>query len=214
MIKAVLFDVDGVLLDSEEIHYEVEAAALRAFGVPATSEMIKKQYSGSRLDVEFPGIAKKFNKTIVFKEVLKKRDILLKDALKKGFPKAPFVDEMLSNLSKKYLLALATMGEKHFIGKEIERSNLQQYFKVSIFGEDVVNSKPDPEIFLKAAKLLGVTPLECVVVEDSKTGIKAGKNAGMIVIARIANHNQSTNFALADYVVNDLREIPKIISKL
>jgi beta-phosphoglucomutase-like phosphatase (HAD superfamily) len=61
---------------------------------------------------------------------------------------------------------------------------------------------------------LGVTPLECVVVEDSKTGIKAGKNAGMIVIARIANHNQSTNFALADYVVNDLREIPKIISRI
>jgi HAD superfamily hydrolase (TIGR01549 family) len=214
MIKAVLFDVDGVLLDSEEIHYAVEAQALRAFDIPATVDMIKKQYSGSRLDVEFSEIAKKFNKTIVFEEVLKERDKLLKIALKDGFPKAPFVEEMLSDLSKKYLLALATMGEKHFIGEEIKRSNLQQYFKVSIFGEDVSNSKPDPEIFLKAAKLLGVKPDECIVIEDSARGIKAGKNAGMPVIARKADHNQSADLSLADYVVKDLREISKVISKI
>jgi len=211
MIKAVLFDVDGVLLDSEEIHYEVESKALRKFGIPATKAMAR-QYTGSRLDIEFTGIAKRFNKTISFKEVIKERDKLLKKALTKGFPKAPFVKEVLSDLSKKYLLAFATMGDERFVGEEIKTSKLQQYFRVSIFGEDVSNPKPDPEVFLKAAKLLGVEPKECIVVEDSATGIKAGKNAGMLVIARKASHNQSADFSLADYVIEDLRDIPKIIS--
>ena len=59
MIKAIIFDVDGVLFDSEEIHYEVEAETLRKFGIPVTKELTK-QYSGTRLDVEFPAIAKSF----------------------------------------------------------------------------------------------------------------------------------------------------------
>ena len=213
MIKAVIFDVDGVLLDSEEIHYGVEAEALRRFGIPATKELTR-QYSGIRLDVEFTAIAKKFNKTISLEEAIKERDKILKDALKKGFPKAPFVKQVLDQLSKKYLLAFATMGEERFVGEEMKTSKLQLYFKVSIFGENVSNPKPNPEIFLKAAKLLGVKPNECVVVEDSEIGIKAGKNAGTIVIARKASHNKSADLSLADFIVKDLRDIPQILENL
>lgn len=213
MIKAIIFDADGVLFDSEEIHYEVEAETLRKLGIPATVDLTR-QYSGTRLDVQFPDIAKKFNKKINFKEAMKLRDEILKEALKKGFPQAPFVKEVLENLSRKYLLALATMGEEIFIGEEVRRSGMQGYFKVSIFGENVTNPKPNPEIFLKAADLLKVKPAECVVVEDSQTGIKAGKNAGMFVIARKASHNNSLDLSLADYIISDLREIPGIVMKL
>lgn len=213
MIKAIIFDVDGVILDSEEIHYEVEAETLRRFGIPATSELTR-QYSGIRLNVEFPTIAKKFNQTIPLQEAIKVRDQILKETLKKGFPKVPFVEQILSHLSKKYLIAFATMGEERFVGQEMRTSKLQQYFKVSIFGENVTNPKPNPEIFLKVAELLGVKPTECVVVEDSQTGIKAGKNAGMVVIARKANHNKSVDFSVADYTVEDLRDISKIVEAL
>lgn len=213
MIKAILFDVDGVIFDSEEIHYDVEAETLKLFGIPATKELTR-QYSGTRLDVEFTAIAKKFNIKIPLGDAIRERSRILKEALKKGFPKVAFIEQVLALLSTKYLLALATMGDREFVGKEIKISRLDKYFKVSIFGEDIINPKPDPEIFLKAASSLGVSPEECVVIEDSQKGIIAGKKAGMIVIARKGSHNREIDLSVADYIVEDLRDIEKIVESL
>lgn len=213
MIKAILFDVDGVIFDSEEIHYEVEAETLKLFGIPATRDLTR-QYSGTRLDVEFAAIAKKFNIKIPLEDAIRERNRILKETLKKRFPKVAFIEQVLSLLSKKYLLALATMGDREFVGKEMKISRLAKYFKVSIFGEDIINPKPDPEIFLKAAESLGVQPEECVVIEDSQKGIMAGKNAGMVVIARRGNHNNSVDLSKADIVIEDLRDIEKNVENL
>jgi HAD superfamily hydrolase (TIGR01509 family) len=213
MIKAVIFDADGVIFDSEEIHYEVEAKALREVGIPVTSA-ITKEYSGMRLDEEFLAIAKRFNKKIYLPEAIKVRDRILTSETKNGFPLAPYAEYSIKNLSKDYLLAVSTSGEKRFIGKQLKSSGLSKYFRVSIFGEDIENPKPSPDSFLIAAEKLNIRPSECVVIEDSLKGFKATKAANMTLIARKAPHNRHIDFSLADFAVEDLRDILGILRKL
>lgn len=213
MIKLVIFDVDGVIFDSEQIHYEVEAETLRKLGIPATGELTK-EYSGTRLDKEFAAIAKRFNKKISFPQAVKVRDKILKVAIKNGFPQAPYIEETLKELSKNYTLAIATSGERRFIGQELKKTGLLKYFKLAIFGEDIKEPKPAPDAFLLPAKKLNVNPSESAVIEDSINGFKAAKAAGMTLIARKAEHNANIDFSLADYVIEDLREMVKIIKHL
>lgn len=164
MIKAVIFDVDGVIFDSEEIHYEVEAKALSEVGIPATLEIIK-EYSGARLDKEFLAISKRFNKKISLPGAIKIRDRILREAIKKGFPLTPYVESVLKSLSKDYLLAISTSGERRFVGKQLKSTGLLSYFKVAIFGEDIKNPKPNPDAFLLPAKKLSRPLILCHILD-------------------------------------------------
>ena len=126
----------------------------------------------------------------------------------------PFVQDVLESLQKDYKLAIASNGERLIWQDYLSRNNLLKYFDIVIFGEDVINPKPNPESFLKVADSLNVNPSEAVVVEDSESGFKAAKEAGMKLVARKAKHNKDKDFSLADYIVEDLREIPKIVERI
>lgn len=211
MIKAILFDIDGVIFESEEIHYEVEAETLTELGFSVTKEFIREHYSGVRLDQEFLDISKRFNRPISYSEAVKIRDRILTERTKNGFPLVPYAQEIIKELSNNYLLAVASSGEKRFMKKALETAGILQYFNAQVFGEDIEKPKPSPDAFLKAAKALGVNPNECLVVEDSPSGFEAAKSAGMILVARKAEHNQQRDFSIADYVIEDLRDIPAIV---
>lgn len=213
MIKAIIFDVDGVIFDSEEIHYEAEAETMQEIGIPITVNEIR-EYSGFRLEEEFLDIAKKFNKSIDLSQAVRIRDKILSRKIGKGFPIVPYAAEVIKNLSKQYFLAVASSGERRFIDKELKIANLLQYFNASIYGEDIEKPKPSPEAFLKAAKALDIQPSDCVVIEDSQSGFQAAKAAGMTLIARKASHNSHRDFSTADYVIEDLRDIREIIDKI
>jgi HAD superfamily hydrolase (TIGR01509 family) len=212
MIKAIIFDVDGVIFDSEEIHYATEAETMQAIGIPITVDEIR-EYSGVRLEEEFLDIAQKYKKDIDMPQVIKIRDEILRKKLGKGFPTVPYVADVIKILSKHYALAVASSGERRFIDNELKQADLSQYFTAFVYGEDVAHPKPSPDPFLKAAKILGCTPSQCTVIEDSPSGFQAAKAAGMLLIARKALHNKEKDFSKADYVVEDVREIPKIIEE-
>jgi HAD superfamily hydrolase (TIGR01509 family) len=97
-----------------------------------------------------------------------------------GVPVKPGIYELLDYLvEKKYKLALATSTSREKATNLLERAGIKDKFNVMIFGDEVVNSKPDPEIFLKASEKLGVNPEKCIVLEDSPAGIEAAYRAGM-----------------------------------
>lgn len=214
MIKAILFDIDGVIFESEEIHYEAEAQTLNELGFSVTKDFIRDNYSGVRLDQEFLDISKRFNRPVSYPEAVKIRDRILTQKTLNGFPLVPYAQEVIKDLSKNYLLAVASSGEKRFMKKALETAGILHYFNATVFGEDIEKPKPNPDAFLKVAKALGVNPSECLVIEDSPSGFKAAKSAGMVLIARKAEHNKHRDFSTADYVVEDLRDIPKIVQKL
>lgn len=212
-IKAILWDMDGVLVDSEDIHPVIESQTAKHFGINLSPKRIRELYLGSFLEKEFRDMIKTSGVSgVTASEMIKVRNELLKEYLKKGIKSIPHAKEVVNALASSYKQAVVSSGERFWGENALDKLELFKYFDLVIFGEDVKNHKPHPEPFLKAAEILNLEPEQCLVIEDSENGVKASKEAGMLVIARKANHNKDRNFTNADFVVSDLREIPGILN--
>lgn len=179
-IKAVIFDMDGVLIDAKEWHYEALNKALRLFG-----------FEISRYDhlVTFDGLptAKKLEMMTVERGPPKSLHQLIND-MKQIYTmeyvymkcKPLFVHQYaLSRLkSEGFRLALASNSVRVTIDMMMEKADLNQYLDFSLSNQDVKKSKPDPEIYITAINRLGLSPEECLVVEDNQNGVKAALASG------------------------------------
>ena len=183
-IKCVIFDMDGVLIDAREWHYEALNKALLLFG-----------YEISRYDhlVTYDGLptSKKLEMLSMEKGLPQKLHRFINE-LKQMYTiekthiacHPVFIHEFaLSNLkSNGYRLAVASNSIHATIDLMMEKSNLNQYLEFFLSNQDVVNAKPDPEIYDVTIKRLGVLPEECLIVEDNPNGILAGKRSGAHVM--------------------------------
>ena len=212
MIKAVIFDMDGVIIDSEPVylkrimtylesenHLFVDRELMKIVG---TSDADSMKLLGRIIGDEFEEDTFKIKYEEKFRE-----DVI--DYKKIVFPEIPLLLRDLR--AKGYKLALASSSSPDNINHVLESSNLKEYFSVILSGHQFNESKPHPEIYLKAAELLKVKPEECMVLEDSYYGIESAKAAGMdTVVAR-----QDTRFNIdqekADYIFSDLRNIKWIL---
>lgn len=179
-IKAVIFDMDGVLIDAKEWHYEALNKALRLFG-----------FEISRYDhlVTFDGLptAKKLEMMTVERGLPKSLHQLIND-MKQIYTmeyvymkcKPLFVHQYaLSRLkSEGFRLALASNSVRVTIDMMMEKADLNQYLDFSLSNQDVKKSKPDPEIYITAINRMGLSPEECLVVEDNQNGVKAALASG------------------------------------
>lgn len=212
-VKAIIWDMDGVLIDSEDMHPVVESKTAQHFGMNFSPEKVRELYLGTQLEKEFDDMINRSGRfDVTYEQMRKVRDEFLREYLKKGVYAIPFAKEVVEQLSPKYKMALVSSSERFWGEDALKKLKLLEYFDVVIFGEDVKNHKPHPEPFLKVAESLGLNPSEIVVVEDSEFGFKAAKNAGMYLIAKKGDHNKSKDFSLADFIVEDLREIPGILN--
>jgi len=181
-MKAAIFDHDGVLVDSEPLH---RIAWKRTFG-PRGIVVSKKDYAWSigRRDLTFAGVIIKKFALEDSAEVLvaEKRSHLLRLLAAKGRMFDGLI-EVVRRLAGTHALGIASSAMRPEIDISIERFGLQDLFAAIVSNEDVANHKPHPEPFLLCADRLGVTPQDCVVFEDSVTGIESAKAAGMNVIA-------------------------------
>lgn len=209
-IKTVIWDMDGVLIDSEEHYLRLEQDFFRRLGIKAEDGVLQG-YMGVPFSKYFPLLAKKYGSKLSLKEAKKKYHGFIKNLYLKEVELTPYILEVLKKLSKDYLFALATSTVKKLADVVLTRFKIIEYFQVRIHGEDVKNGKPDPEVFLKVCRELRLKPKNAVIIEDSLNGIKAGKAAGIIVIAYKTSHNKDLDFSEADFVVEDLREIPGIL---
>lgn len=212
MIKGIIWDVDGVILDSERLHAETESETAKEFGINITPQEVTRLYSGIHIEEEFADMAKRANKEIPLKRVVAIIKKILRKKLGGKIPLIPHIKEVLESLRDRYKLAFATSGERYFIESALKQNGLTDFFEVRVYVRDVKVPKPDPEIFLRAASLLKLKPDNIAVIEDSESGFKAAKAAGMLLIARKAEHNKNKDFSLAGYVIKDLREIPQVLS--
>ncbi|MDP4110244.1 MAG: HAD-IA family hydrolase [Bacillota bacterium] len=213
MKKYVIFDMDGVIIDSEYYYIKREVAFLKSNGIEvreedlynivgATDEAYYIQVGGL-LGVSKEEAKRRVNEYYSNETAADYGELLNADA-----------KELLDELrAKNYRLGLATMGPKKTTQQKLDQCGLGDYFEVITTVEMVSNNKPDPEIYLKTAELLGARPEDCVVIEDSIRGVTAGCRAGMTVIGYIDKHIPN-DISSADYKVDDLRKAAEIIEKL
>jgi HAD superfamily hydrolase (TIGR01509 family) len=209
MIKAILFDRDGVIINSEKINLFSVVKALTKLGV-VISEKDRKRII-ARHPKDYIGVfAKKyhFNEGDFF-DIQPEIYYSLFDGVE-VFSKTV---ELIRELKKlKYLLAIVTSSHLQSTKSLLEDLKLSSIFDEIITFEDCKQRKPFPESYLKASQRLNVEPKNCLVVEDSVVGLKAAKNAGMKCVVIPNEYTNDQDFSLADFIVDDASNILDIIT--
>jgi HAD superfamily hydrolase (TIGR01509 family) len=207
-IKAVIFDMDGLMIDSEPFWAKTDKIFLEGHSIPYTPEInLHIMGMGQREIMEY--FKKEFGLTGDTHELIDERRELLYTFLLADVKLLEGVEEIVISLYKKgFPLAIATTGHaKEKVEKILEKVGLESYFSVIVSGDDVGNGKPAPDIYLKTAELLHVDPSVCLVFEDAPNGVKSGKAAGMTVygINKDENIYQRLKEAGADDVFQSLK---------
>lgn len=206
-LKAALFDLDGTMLDNNEVHYKAWKKYLKDSGMDISDEDFKKNISGRTNQDAVEHI---YNKKMSGEEASKyylEKERIYREMYEKDIAPIKGLPEFLKDLHEhRIVMAIATSGIQVNIDFMFEHLPIKQYFKKIISSKDIAKGKPDPEIFLKTAEVLGVLPGDCVVFEDSTAGVKSGKAAGMKVVALTTTHS-SEELKEADLVINDYTEI-------
>jgi HAD superfamily hydrolase (TIGR01509 family) len=205
MIKAVVFDMDGTIADSEKIAERVTREFFRKRGIILTKQEEKEMFGLNWKDL--------------VREILRSRGLeysqSLKNTLKERYVRTmsrdvkalPGVYELLDEVSKKLYVGLATNSRHREVDIIFDKLNFHDYFHLKLARDHVKKGKPDPEIYLKAADAFGVRPHECVVFEDSIIGLSAAKAAGMKRIAIINTYSRDDLENEADLVIDSYKDI-------
>lgn len=207
MIQALLIDLDGVLVNSEELYLEANKTYFKDFDFEFTEDL-HKQGTGKKFELWIKTVIPDSVINKSGEDMLKERNKIFFELIKKNLNLMPGAEVFLKLAKKHFKTALVTSAKEDYVQLVFEITGIKKYFDAVITGEEVIYGKPDPECYLKAAKLFGVASEECVVVEDAPSGIMAGKNAGMKVIAVPSYFvKESPEIRKADLVVNSLEDI-------
>jgi len=204
MIKAIVFDMDGVIIDSEYQHF---LAWKQLFKKQKNVDLEEKDFQQLIGTLDQYTVKNYFKKYHVRGNALKWRDKkkkIYKKLLQQKVKMFPGVKQVIVKLSKKYKVAIATSSWRKEAKIVVKKFKLQKYITKIIGKEDVRNHKPHPQIYQKMAKRLGVKEEECVVIEDSIPGIIAAKRAKCKCIA-VTNSYPAKKLKKADLIVKDLR---------
>lgn len=209
-LDAVIFDMDGVIVDSEPRHEQAFLDVVNELGFAGRHGLHFADYVG-RSDKElWVDFVNRNRPRQPLEELLAMKRQRVIEILRREKPLFPGLTELVQALAPQYKLGLASGSERLVVDEVLRLDGLAQSFRISVSGSDVTIGKPNPEIFLKTARLLGVDPERCWVIEDSKPGIAAGIAAGMRVIA-IANTHPPEQLAHAHHVVTRYDEIRALL---
>ena len=207
MIKAVLFDMDGVIAETEHVHVEAEKQTLLKYGVQITEDELHR-YTGTTAKQMFMELIAKYKLDTTFERIFNEKEEVMFKLLEMDTQPVKGVIELLYKLKEKHVkLAVASSSHRRLVQYVLRKLEMTRLFDSIISAEDIAHGKPDPEIFLMSAKRLKVSPAECLVVEDAKLGVDAAKEAGMKCLGYRNPHSGNQDLSKADIVTDDFSSL-------
>lgn len=217
MLKAVIFDMDGVLVDSEPVHFKANNILMKEkFGFNIDYEYYKS-FIGSTVAHIFKTYKEIFKiEEYTWEELVSMADNILEELVdKEGYPQIKGAGNFVRHLKKSgYKLAIGSSSPMKKIKKNMHDMGIYDCFDVFVSGMDLERPKPFPDIFLECSKQLGVEPKECIVIEDSANGLKSGKKAGMACVGYINPNSGDQDLSEADYLFESFLNIDESFFRL
>jgi len=216
MIDTIIFDMDGVLVDSEK-HWAIEETKYLATRVPAPHDDYHKDIVGMSISEIFDHLKSRYDIYMQKKEFLDAYDEMAVDIYKKFSNLLPNVMDFIRFLrDEDYTLALASSSPRFWVHMAVERFELEPFFKVTVSASEIqCKGKPAPDIYLYTAGQLGKKPENCLAIEDSRNGVLSAKAAGMKCIGLRNGFNEEQDLSQADLVIGGFQELNlDVVSKL
>jgi len=200
----VIFDMDGVLIDSEPLHKKAEKRTFAPFGVSLTDDELTV-FTGQSSKALLGAVRERNGIDADVESLYVSLQIHLMDIFAKEADAFPGAVALVHELSKRGVpLAVASSSPLQLIRLSLNRTGLQEFFPVVVSGDEVKRTKPNPDIFLEAARRLAVPPERCAVIEDSTSGVAGAKAAGMFTVGFRSPNSLHQDVSASDRVVDDL----------
>lgn len=208
--SAVIFDMDGVIIDSEPRHERAFLDVFAQMGYGQTHGVEFEHYIGRSDRAVWVDFIAKHNPKWTLDELTAWKQNHVLEILRRDQPIFDGLPELVAKVAPRYRLAVASGSVHPVIDEVLAMKSLRQFFPVVVSVQDVAKGKPAPDIFLRAAELLGVEPMSCCVIEDSAAGVTAARAAGMTAIA-ITNTLPAEKLTHAHHVVRTYEEIEQLL---
>jgi HAD superfamily hydrolase (TIGR01509 family) len=212
MIKAVIFDMNGVIINDEHIHELAFKKIVKQYGI----NMKHKDYVNlcfGRTDKEgFENVGKVYKKNLDLVKAVSEKSNLYMKIFPDNKKVYPGVTDLIKNLNKHFRLALTSSACRKEVNLILREFGLIKYFDVTVSADDVTKGKPDPEPYLLTAKKLFLRPNQCVVIEDSPSGVLSANKAGMRCVGIMTTYKRS-DLKQTDKVVDDFDEIFEVLKR-
>lgn len=208
-LEAVLFDMDGVLVNSEPLHRKAFFQTFVDLGIEVTEEQYYS-FSGASTQHIADALVNHFELQVSPQYIIDKKRAYFKELFfnDQEFDLLPGVRDLLNHYKDNGIkMVVASSASRVTIQMVFDRFGIESYFLGRVSGADLEASKPHPEIFLKAAALSGTPTEECMVIEDATNGILAAHRAGIFCAAFKSPHTHLQDYSLANLVVEDYREL-------
>ena len=217
MIQTVIFDMDGVIVDTEPVHRYAYYKQFEELNIEVTEAMYTS-FTGFSTRNTFQTLKEQFQLTHEVEDLIQRKRSIFNDAFdtKADLELLEGVRTLIEDLHQNGIqLILASSASKVTIDRVFNRFGLHDFFTHIVSGEDFPKSKPHPAIFEHAASL-SIAPKEnCIVIEDSTNGVKAAKSAGIYCVGYISEHSKDQHLDEADLVINHFKELSaKVIRTL
>ena len=210
MLKAVIFDMDGVIIDSEPTHLKLEIESYKKLGIEVTEDE-HHSFVGSTSRFMWEVLKNKFKLNQTLEELIENERGIYFKYLNSNECDINLIDgvkELIENLHDNGVkLAIASSSPLNVIEVIANKFQIGKYFEVFVTGDYVKRSKPEPDIFLFAAEKMGVSPENCIVIEDSNNGVRAAKKAGMKCVGINSDAEGRQDISTADIVINSFKEV-------
>ena len=208
--KGIIFDMDGVIVDSEPRHQQAFMEVFQDLGYAANHGIQFDQYLGKSDQAVWDDFVAMHHPPQSMESLLQLKQNRLIELIRSERPLFEPIPKLISDLSASYCLSVASGSLHAVIDEVLKLEDLCAFFPTVVSVEDVQRGKPAPDVFLRAAELMQLEPRDLCVIEDSAAGVRAGKSAGMQVIA-ITNSLEANQLSEADWIVDDYLSIRELL---